>query len=310
MSMRDWARRLGVGRALYRLKKMRRDGFVYTGRHWWASRRMERAAMRLRPQALPELDLPGSVIYLTGRQHWFQAAFCLYSLQHQLGGSLRRVVFVSDGSLEGSAAESLRRIFPASRVVGQAEVEGLIEEQFPPERFPVLRSVRRRYLHLRKVVDVRLADPGPGILLDSDMLFHAPPAEILAWLKSPGAPLFMRDRQPSYGADRELLEEICGAPIPEPVNSGVVALDRGAVHWETVEHMLARLVEKRDVNFYTEQALHAMMMAPLGGRALDPARYIVRPEGEVLAACSAPLHHYTWTSRLPYLEGKWRRFLT
>ena len=310
MSLRDVVRRMGIGRAVYRLRKMKREGFVYSARHWWASRTMARAAMRLRPQALPLLDLPASVLYLTGRQHWFQTAFCLYSLQYQLGGVLKHVVFVSDGTLEGEPVEVLCRVFPHARVVTYDEVEALVASHLPADRFPALNGVRQRYMHLRKVVDVALADPRPGVLLDSDMLFHAPPVELLEWLQAPGAPYFMLDRRPNYGADVELLERLCGAPIPDAVNAGVVALDRGGLRWEAVEDLLARLIRERDVNFYTEQAMHAMMVAPLGGRALPPDRYVVRPEGEVLAACNVPLHHYTWTSRLPYLEGKWRRFLS
>jgi hypothetical protein len=268
---------------------------------------MEGAARRLVPFSGPTIPLEGSVVWLTGRQHWYQTAFCLYSLQRAIGGTPSKVVICSDGSLSSLEADLLLRLCPTARVIMHGEVEERLRAMHPPARSEGFLNLRRRYVHFKKIVDIAAAAPGPALLLDSDMLFHRRPDELLEWLRQPGAPLYMNDRQESYGCPKAVMEALCGTPIPPAVNSGVVALDRSRIDWDWFAGLTESLLFEVDVNFYTEQCLYAMLMAVHGGRPLPSDQYVQRPEGAELEECTAVLHHYTWTSRLPYLERCWKR---
>lgn len=306
--LRGVARQLGVGRALYRLRKAQREGFVYTLRMWRANGSLERAARELRQFPGPEIPVNATVVWLTGAQHWHQTAFCLYSLGQALGGTPDRVAILSDGTLESRHADALLAIAPKAHIFRKEELDALSESHLRTIGAGDLFDLRNRYIHIRKLLDVSAALNGPTLLLDSDMLFHHRPDELIDWLQEPASPLYMHDRRDNYGCSVEDMEQLCGATIPPSVNSGVIAIDRASIDWLWFVGVIRGLIALRGVNFYTEQCLYAMLMARLGGTALPRERYIVRPEGQELEECSAPLHHYTWTSRLPYLESRWRPF--
>lgn len=271
--------------------------------------RMRRAAAALapRPAGAPATSAP-PVRFLTGARFAHQTAFCARSLERAAGRAFR-FEFFDDGSLAGEPAARLLRAFPSARVVTAAESDADLDRHLPAARFPALRFARSRSPLMRKLLDLRAGRSGPSLYLDSDMLFFSRPRALLAWLDAPSAPLFMQEAKGSaYVDSRETLERDLGRPLPAGVNSGIVALDDGAIDWPALERAAATLGENRLAHKWAEQTLFAWLLSGLSGLPLDPALYRVCSSRADLAGEPPVLRHYVHKSKMPYLAGEWRTF--
>ncbi|MBK8284617.1 MAG: hypothetical protein IPK97_06840 [Ahniella sp.] len=63
-----------------------------------------------------------------------------------------------------------------------------------------------------------------NLVLDSDMLFHQNPDELLSYLDSPQVALVMKDCKESYGYPRQALEQLTGQTLPQAINVGALCL--------------------------------------------------------------------------------------
>ena len=147
------------------------------------------------------------------------------------------------------------------------------------------------------------------MFLDADMLFHARPAEIDAWLATPEQPLFMTDVQNAYGYPLDLLARIRGRSVPERINTGVSALHADTIDWPAMEHWLAALLDGPGSSYYMEQALFALHLAGRPFTALPEAAYRVAPDADEIRAPRAALHHYVDLTKRGYFRAAWRRVL-
>ncbi len=272
-------------------------------------RRMELAAGQLR-----EIIYPGketfTIYFLTGKNYWYQTAFCLYSLQQQAGCNVHAVV-VDDGSFDEMLMEAVRRQFPTTtKVVTAAEIQQALDKKLPATTFPVLRQRRLIYPHLRKLTDVHvLFGNGPKMVLDSDMLFFRKPLQLLKWAANPDRFLFMRDVEQSYGYSIKLMKELTGvSTIPERLNVGVAGVESGKINWEQLEHWTAELLRREGSSYLQEQALTAMLAANQPYEFLEENSYKVLPniKGEDVPEV---LHHYVADSKFDYFVKGWRMAL-
>ena len=315
MNGKALVRRLGLGRAVYRLwhaplgalkTSFAAGGPVEQWRDRRAHAEMTAAAAQLPPQTLPPPPGWPEVHFLTGARFWDQTALCLYTLQAHAGHTLHSVVH-DDGTLTPPVVRNLRRIFPQMAVCLRSEDEVRASAALPAGRFPTLQAERHRpYPNMLKLTDVHAGSHGWKLVLDSDMLFFRRPDFLLDWLRAPDRPLHLVDVKDSYGYSRPLLESLAGAPLPSRLNVGFCGLRSDAFDWEKLEFWSRRLVEMEGSSYYLEQALGAMLCA--GGRcAVAPVEdYQVLP---LEAECRAPravLHHYVAGSKRGYFRYAWR----
>lgn len=269
-------------------------------------RQMEEAVYEL-PELQPEDDAlpPIQVWFLTGRRFWYQTAFCAWSLAHHAQRPLE-LHLVDDGSLEAEQERELRRLFPAGLTRWKAESAAQLDRLLPRSRFPVLRERCSDYINIRKLTDIHLGSSGIKLVLDSDMLFFAPPSQLLAWWDHPQGICLMTDCQESYGYSRDLLEALAGAPIPPLLNVGICGLASDSIDWHELEYWCSSLLERQGTSYFLEQALVAMMAARIGATVMPPVSYITFPTRQQAEAGSGVMQHYVADSKPWYFKNAWR----
>jgi hypothetical protein len=285
-----------------------------TGIRKTAQTKAGKKEMMLAATQLKELTYADSKIYqvyfLTGKNYWFQTAFCLYSLQKAAGVNIQAVI-IDDGSFDDELESKVKQQFPTTTtIVRSATLLAALEEKLPLATFPVLRNRRLVYPHLRKLTDVHvLPGKGPKLVLDSDMLFFNKPVELLSWLADPRELLFMRDVTESYGYSQQLMKDLCGAnTFPERLNVGVAGIPSRLINWEQLELWTDELLKKEGSSYLQEQALTAMIAATHPHCFLDEHSYKVLP---TIKEEKIPeiLHHYVAEAKYDYFVKGWRKFV-
>ena len=306
------SRRFGLGRLAYWLYHAPR-GFIKRCAvegplNLWLSARgqkaMERAAGSLPPTPTAGIDAPG-VTFLTGAKFWYQTAFCAVSLLRTAGRPLG-VEVLDDGTLTGAQANELTRVLPGVRIHPIAEVLQRLDEYLPADRYPSLRARRLVYPHLRKLTDVHAGHTGWRLVLDSDMLFHRRPDELLGWLASPDRPCHMLDVENAYGYSSNLLTELAGGPVPDRVNVGVCGLKSDDIDWNQLENWCSLTLEREGSHYLQEQALTALLVTGGDRLALSKSEYVVRPTATETKHPTVALHHYVAESKAWYFRFGWQ----
>jgi hypothetical protein len=303
---------LTLGRTLYlfwyrplaAIKRSQREGGPWE--QWIDARgrrEMKLAAARLgpwpaAPEAAPE------VYFLTGQRYWYQTAFCLHSLRRS-GGSLR-AVFIDDGSFTPALTATMLSQFPGSRAITSAETEAHLNECLPEDRFPILRSQRRTYLHLRKLTDVHAGRRGWRLVLDSDMLFFRRPSALLDWLQAPELPLHMQDVHDAYGYPRSSLAALTSGRFPGKLNVGICGFRSESIDWNFLEHCAKTLIQRHGTSYYLEQALVALLASTRETLNLPAGDYRLLPNEDECRRPTSALHHYVDLSKRGYFRHAWR----
>jgi len=310
-------RRFRPGRWLYRAwyqplgwceRSWREGGPIEQWRTARGRRAMRQAAAALRPIPVtsPSSGEP-ALFFLSGASFWEQTAFCLRSLQSVTPGENWPVGIIDDGTLPPFARQALERAFPGISVIDTHSTESALDHVIPAGRFPSLRAHRIGYKHLRKLTDVHAVHPGWNAVLDSDMLFHAPPEELLRWFRDPLSPLVLTDVANAYGYSTETLTACRGASPPERVNVGITGLPTRRINWSQIEHWTYTLLCRQGSSYFLEQALVALLLSGEPFIQLDEQRYRVMPTPAEIQRPTAALHHYVADSKRDYLRHAWRR---
>jgi len=309
-------RRLGLGKLLYHtyhvprgfLARCWREGPGNLFLSWRGRVQNEKAAYCLPPLAGPTAGEMPEVYFLTGKRFWYQTCFCAYSLLAHSPFPLRPVVY-DDGSLEPAHEEALRRVMPQLRVVWRKTIEARLDRELPRERYPMLRTRRLVYPHLRKLTDIHAGEAGWKLVLDSDMLFFRTATFLLDWLRSPDRPCYMIDIASSYGYSETLLDQLAGTKVAERLNVGICGQRSEEIDWDRVEYWCRTTIEREGYSYYQEQALTALLFA---GRpcAVAPAEdYVVLPSRQEAERPAAVMHHCVAESKAWFFRYGWRHIL-
>ncbi len=272
----------------------------------WGEFAMRRAAPRLPVETRqPRRDLAATVVFLTGERYWHETLFCARSLLRLLP-SPPPIRVLGDGTLSARRAALLRRLLPGAEIVDDAEIEARIPARLPPSRYPLIHYYRQQKPIVRKLTDVFSLCDAPQLLLDSDMLFFRPPAEMIDWLAAPSGLLAMRDIKDAYGYSPALLRSLAGAPIPSAVNIGVFGLAGRDLDWDEIEGWIRVLTETEGLKYNLCQALAALLFARAPHRILDASDYRLLPDRAESRAPTAVMHHYVAESKQWYRRHAWR----
>jgi len=268
---------------------------------------MEQAAMGLPPLSSAVDGL--TVYFLTGKKYLYQTLFCIRSLDMSSENNYQ-FVLVDDGSIDKRLTAQINRQLPGARIVTRRMIGQNLAQQLPEAEYPVLYHKRKVYPHIKKLTDIHTI-PGNGwkLVLDSDMLFCNKPTALISWLENPDKAIYMQDCLESYGYTRALMEELCGSPVPNLLNVGVIGLNSSLVNWKNIENWTKTLEEKEGSSYYLEQALTAMLLAGCDAHILPAAEYIVNPEEEAIRNQTGILHHYVDLSKEGYFKQAWRKYL-
>jgi hypothetical protein len=195
--LRTTTRRLGLGRLLFRWvhrpRALARDyGWRLVWRAARGEARMKRAARRLPPPPPDRAEqIDATLCFLTGERFLHQTLFCAHSWAAHAHVGVP-IEFISDGSLAPGHVRALQRLFPGAKVRLPDELDRAVAAALPPEKFPALHAVRKKFVLLRKLTDAMAGRRGYRLFLDSDMRFWAKPDELLARCRS-ATPLYMAD---------------------------------------------------------------------------------------------------------------------
>jgi hypothetical protein len=307
-----------VGRTLYRLyhapaAHLRR---LTTGGGPWQQRRshqgrreMEAAAARL--PALPSSaagSRPLAPHVVTGKNYWYQTAFCLHTFATHAGRPIAPVIH-DDGTLTSEQTAVLTTLFPLAAIVHRTDTMAKLDRLLPRSRFPILRERWQNYPHIRKLIDPHLGSAGWKLVLDSDLLFFREPSLLVSWLDAPALPLHAIDVQRSYGYSDALLRSLAPAPLAGLVNVGLCGLRSEELDWDRLEQLCRTLLAAEGTNYFLEQALVAVLLAGRPCIAAPADDYVTMPGLPEARACRAVMHHYSADSKRWYFQTNWRRSL-
>ncbi len=286
-------------------------------RRFLENSRRRRIAARIHALAPTPLPAPAQgpavVHVLTSLDMWQPALWAIRSLLFHLGRNLPVVVH-HDGSLASRQQRAVRRLFPGIQLVAPPDADALAGPALAP--WPECRRARRESLMARKLIDPWLVAPAhDAILLDSDVLFFAPPVELAHWLAGPRTEnLWNGDHAevPSvaYSVDPAAVERRFGVKLTPRINCGIGAVAARSFDWAAVEAFLGFERSSRDP-WLVEQTAYAFLSSRFGVRLLPPAYHVgaegTRPPAELVSK------HYVGRIRgaffeegIPWLERQFR----
>ena len=197
------------------------------------------------------------------------------------------LVLHDDGSITQLDRALLSEHLPGARFIGRAEADREMQRILPSDVY----AKRAQHVFLLKLFDFNhFHDGQTTILLDSDIVFLAPPTEVINWLASEAAaPFYNLDWCPSYRAS----SVPDGLTIPPKLNAGFMGY-RGRFSMKQIYDYCARM------DYWIEdQTIYALLLADLDAKALDPNRYRVYTGGSI--APDTPMVHFISPSRFKAL---------
>lgn len=265
-------------------------------------REMIKASAKLPPILSDEHGY--SIYFLTGKNYLFQTFFCAFSLVQASNNSFQ-FILIDDGSFDELLITQAKEQMPGVKIISKVEIADNLLAKLPIQVFPYLHRKREVYPHIKKLIDIHtMNDQGYKLVLDSDMLFWDEPIEIINWLKNPSGALHMVDCEESYGYNKDLMESLCEAKIPEMVNVGVLGLQSKTINWIALERWAKTLEETEGASYFLEQALSTMVIANQKRTILSTDDYLVNPnDGEERQKI---LGHYVDLSKKEYFETAWK----
>jgi hypothetical protein len=290
-------------------KLVRRDGARAHWEAWLGRRRFVRALRDHNPEppAGVTRENPLVVSLLAGRKHSALAALALLSLQQSAQRPVHPVVH-DDGTLTVAHRDQLKRFFPSTHFVSTDETCVALDHVIPERSFPVLRGLRKGYMHLRKLTDIHASGRGWTLVMDSDVIFYRRPEELLHAVD--GCEWgHMVDCQTSYGCDVSLLRDLSGLNVHSRLNAGLLNIKSSDVDWEFLEYAAGAILAKAGFSYYLEQALLAVLMAKHGARAFDAGQYLVNPTETQSREQREVAHHYVDRSVLHLYRFAWQGIL-
>lgn len=236
---------------------------------------------------------------LTSATDWLNLLWGLKSFYHY---SQRRygLCIHDDGTLTASDRDSLQHHFPQARVLDRPTADVQMSARLAS--YPRCLSFRTTNHLSPKVFDFIAELRGDRLLLlDSDILFFQPPAELLRRVDDPNYRLnsLNRDVASAYTVDPAIVSAQLGFELLPRVNSGLGLIHKSSLRLDWIEEFLT-LPSIIGHFWRIEQTLIALGSSRFGVELLPPA-YDVRLDRGIR---ESPCRHYVGKIRhLMYSEG-------
>jgi hypothetical protein len=235
----------------------------------WAFRR---EVLKTSPIAVGRSD-SFAVHVLCGRRTVVEAVATLKSFCRFTEGR-HQVAVHDDGTLGPRELAILRQHLPGIDIHPRALADREVGALLTAGGWTRCAELRRTLFFSLKLFDLRhYAQGKPVLYLDTDILFHQPPDDLLAVLRTPPdewVDRYNEDVVSSYAWKTEVIRETLGVDILPRVNAGFLCLLRENPDWDFFERALT-LLPKPDDMFYAEQTLNAIELTVRGARPLPPS---------------------------------------
>jgi hypothetical protein len=249
------------------------------------------------------------------RRDWLNSIWTLKSLRAQCGSAFSLFLY-----LDSNVPPEVRRIFEEHFPGIQIPERNWLEDQVRARMAPIAPAIAalwraRHSPTLCKLVNMWICAKNPRILyLDPDVLFYAPPAELLKFIGTDDGsnhlgifnvtdiiPESLTDTG-AYSLFESDVQEIYGLKLPRDFNCGLGAIQPRMLDWPFINEVLSKLRWRPDRILMVEQTCFALQGLRSGWERLDRHRYLV---GGGAALDEAVITvHYTGVRRdLFYIEG-------
>jgi hypothetical protein len=237
---------------------------------------------------------------LTSAQDWLNLIWTLKSF-YAASGRKYALCIHDDGTLEREHLENLSTLFPVARVISKSKAD--VEVLSRLAAFPRCLAFRKTNHLAPKVFDFPFyLQSDRMLLLDSDVLFFAEPAELLRAIEDPNYQLntVNRDIASAYTVDPGEVKSRTGVNLIERFNSGLGLIHKASHRLDWIEEFLW-LPGILEGHFWRiEQTLQALCSSRFGV-ALLPEAYDIRLSAGIN---NSPCRHYVGAIRhLFYSEG-------
>lgn len=261
-------RRLGVGRAIQRVRQLRAMTVAGTIRQ-----ARDRRRFLGRIVDLPSLDVtsgPVEVHMLLNGARLHEGMWGLYSFVLNCEEACSVVVH-DDGTLGSEGVSALERLLPGVRIVSRAESDAAAVTALA--EYPRTARLRETLIFTLKLIDPFLFSACDSfVVMDSDVLLFAPFS--VAALRAEGRNRYSLDLQDNYCITR------ASAPLVDRFNPGVLLAERGVLDLDLVERLLAIpafWTEDGRGHYFAELTLWAALLGQAGATPL-PTSYAICPD--------------------------------
>lgn len=221
-----------------------------------------------------------------------------------------------DGSLGHGERQHWLGHFPGCRIIPRHEADGLVTRVLSKRGHSGLAAWRDSFPLALKLLDVNLlARAAKVVVLDTDVVFSARPAELLevAADPSPQTACFNGDFASVYSLPLDVLRLASGVSVFEKINTGVAAFSPSIIDLERLEAFLGSPLAgeeagwflKRREGWFLEQTLYAIELSRVRASRL-PATYMV---GQLPEPPGITCGHYCTRARLDMYRSAYPRVL-
>lgn len=280
---------------------------------WLERRRLERARERydrrvrdthpvITGQESPQFE----VHVLLGHKHVGMTLWCVKSLLH-FAGKRYHVVLHDDGSLSEDDLSLLAEHLVNVRIFRRLQADALVRPhlagmsnamryRFSPKETSDHRGVKYdMHVFALRLFDFNLLTNAKRILvLDCDVLFFAPPIQLMAWAEE-GTPAGSVYSVEQYVPLRNARYEIVGYrkkdPLPVDANAGLLGFDKSAYDLAAIESWIGKNLDRMDRLATFEQHAYNHLLKRSGSHTPLPDAYSFNyTDGSVVASHFAIKH--------------------
>lgn len=234
---------------------------------------------------------PGSPIEVhmqVCHRDWLNALWTLKSFRAHCGGDFSLTVY-----LDFNVGPDVRSIFESHFPGIRIPQHGWLDEQVRLKLTPIASTLAAlwRAHHsptLYKMVNAWVCARNPRFLyLDPDVLFFAPPTELLAFIEKGGAEkvlgLFNATKLPpenladcgAFSVSETEISQIYGLKLPRDFNAGIGIIEHARIDWPFLEEVISQRRWISDRTLLLDQTCLALLAARNGWEQLDRQRYLV-----------------------------------
>ncbi len=238
---------------------------------------------------------------------WAVYSFLYFSAQPAV------VIIHDDGTMTPRDYAEWQRVFRGVQIISRAESDARVNEYLRARNLTRCEMMRTQLAYARKLFDPCLyGEQASFVILDSDVLFYAPPRELVLSETNHAENLYSVDNGYRYALPPDVLDHALGQPCIERFNPGMMRVRRDTLSFAHVEEDL----QLRDFwitphipHFFAELTLWAMALTRAGAQPL-PSAYAICPYAGAQGVVAG---HYCgggywaslyYTQGLPYLRAR------